>query len=641
MDPTIHLRLLVVLALAVSTARGASAGDGGPIPVEVVETAEGWSLLRGGEPFLVKGAGWGAPIDTVVQAGGNTIRTWGVASNTGDLLDAAHARDMTVLLGLWMKHPENGFDYTDPVAVQEQEDSLVAQAMQFKDHPALLGWGVGNEVEILDDSGPVWRAIGSLATALKKIDPNHPTVAVTAEIGTAHEQRLAIYCPDIDIWGINAYGGLPSLPARLTARGYEGPYLVTEYAGAGPWEVPLTSWNAPFEPTSTQKAASYAGGWNSVVAADPGRCLGGIPFVWRPAPDPADTWFPMLTWDARPLGAVEAMTEAWTGRTTRDRTPTIGGIQLSDLVVPSSATFSASVSAEDPEGASLQYDWYLARDLFDATGSWTGCSSTVRCLETDAPFVQVRAPYESGPWRIFVVASDPSGKAAMASHPLYVEGIDDGFDANPTFSVDDHFVPTGWMGDVGALALASCTSPDPDCGGRCHRLEWTAIGEGWFGVLWQHPPNNWGGSPGLAVAPGADRVRFKAWSDTGMHVTFRVGGSSADGFERAISVNLDAVPREFEIELAGVAYDDVATGFGIVATNQGGTRDVSVSEIEWIRDPPACPTDLDGSGDTGPADLGLLLTVWNTGDPAADLDQDGIVGAADLGLLVAAWGACP
>ena len=45
-------------------ARAVFAGGGGPIPVEVVETAEGWRLLRGGEPFLVKGAGWGTPIDT-------------------------------------------------------------------------------------------------------------------------------------------------------------------------------------------------------------------------------------------------------------------------------------------------------------------------------------------------------------------------------------------------------------------------------------------------------------------------------------------------------------------------------------------------------------------------------------------------
>ena len=219
------------------------------------ETAEGWSLLRGGEPFLVKGAGWGAPIDTVVQAGGNTIRTWGVASNTGDLLDAAHARDMTVLLGLWMKHPENGFDYTDPVAVQEQEDSLVAQAMQFKDHPALLGWGVGNEVEILDDSGPVWRAIGSLATALKKIDPNHPTVAVTAEIERARAAAGDLLPRHRHLGHQRLRRTLPPATDRPRLRGPLPGHRVRRRT----WEVPLTSWNAPFEPTSTQKAASSRG----------------------------------------------------------------------------------------------------------------------------------------------------------------------------------------------------------------------------------------------------------------------------------------------------------------------------------------------------------------------------------------------
>ena len=90
----------------------------------------------------------------------------------------------------------------------------------------------------------------------------------------------------------------------------------------------------------------------------------------------------------------------------------------------------------------------------------------------------------------------------------------------------------------------------------------------------------------------------------------------------------------------GIDYDGVATGFGIVATNQGGTRDLSVSDIEWVRAEPACPADLDGSGMVDSADLGLLAIGWGTSGSDADLDGDGTVGAADLGLLLTAWGIC-
>ena len=53
----------------------------------------------------------------------------------------------------------------------------------------------------------------------------------------------------------------------------------------------------------------------------------------------------------------------------------------------------------------------------------------------------------------------------------------------------------------------------------------------------------------------------------------------------------------------------------------------------------ACPADLDGSGDVGPADLAILLGAWGT-TSEADLTGDGIVGARDLAMLLGSWGPC-
>ncbi len=61
-------------------------------------------------------------------------------------------------------------------------------------------------------------------------------------------------------------------------------------------------------------------------------------------------------------------------------------------------------------------------------------------------------------------------------------------------------------------------------------------------------------------------------------------------------------------------------------------------------EPPPCPGDIDGDGDTDHSDLGELLAAWCTqeGDPNwnpdADLDGDGHVGHGDLGILLADWG---
>ena len=53
-----------------------------------------------------------------------------------------------------------------------------------------------------------------------------------------------------------------------------------------------------------------------------------------------------------------------------------------------------------------------------------------------------------------------------------------------------------------------------------------------------------------------------------------------------------------------------------------------------------CPGDINGDGKVDAADLGLLISAWNTSDPAADYNEDGMVDAADLGLLISAWGNC-
>ncbi len=59
----------------------------------------------------------------------------------------------------------------------------------------------------------------------------------------------------------------------------------------------------------------------------------------------------------------------------------------------------------------------------------------------------------------------------------------------------------------------------------------------------------------------------------------------------------------------------------------------------------ACPTDVDGSGDTGAADLAVLLGSWGPCAPGEacaclDADGDGLLGPADLAVLLGAWGLC-
>ncbi len=619
-------------------------GDEGT-SVEVVPTKDGWSLHRDGVPYEVKGVGGGdSDLDRVRASGVTTIRTWGIEPETGKLLDAAHSRGLTVLVGLWMGHIGDGFDYNDADAVAAQEAELVALAEPLKSHPALLGWGIGNEVEFEHDVPEVWQAIGSLASAIKSMDPNHPTVAVTAELGSANEDRLAQYCPDIDIWGINTYAALVSLPNRLTARGWDGPYLITEYGHRGPWESTTTAWGAPLEPSSRTKAYAYTDHWNNVISTDP-RCLGGFPFIWRPGASPSDTWFPMLTWDGRGTESTDSVLEIFTGTNPGNRAPTVGGIigDVAGEVFSPGDPIVASVSAVDPEGAPLDVEWFLARETVDTDGRWTGTSATSRCLEGSGTTLSMTAPNDPGPYRLLAFVGDGGPSVGTASAPFLVESTPTGYAATPTFAVADHFSPTGWMGDTSRLGLTSCVAPSDACGGICHQISWTPTSSNWFGILWQHPPNNWGGAPGLSVAPGADRVGFYAWSDPPSDATFRVGGGN-DGFTTQLTFSLGTEPAWYELPIDPNSYTDVSTGFGILA--DGPTpRTISVSTPTWMAKAPIhCEGDLNGDDVIGPSDLGLLLGAWNesaSSFPLGDLSGNGVIDAADLGLLIGRWGPCP
>ena len=79
----------------------------------------------------------------------------------------------------------------------------------------------------------------------------------------------------------------------------------------------------------------------------------------------------------------------------------------------------------------------------------------------------------------------------------------------------------------------------------------------------------------------------------------------------------------------------------------GQSASVLLDEFTFIplEQEPPCPGDVDGDGQVGPGDLGLLIASWGacpgSGGCPADVDGNDVVNAGDLGLLVGAWGPCP
>lgn len=142
-----------------------SAAD--PAMVTIAKSAAGYQLQRDGKPYYIKGAGGSQKLDVLAMAGGNSIRTWSVDPA---VLGQAQAQGLTVLMGLHVGLPRHGFDYGNRESVARQLADIRQTVLKLKDHPALLMWAVGNEVEINvkpEHRPALWTALDEIAQLVK------------------------------------------------------------------------------------------------------------------------------------------------------------------------------------------------------------------------------------------------------------------------------------------------------------------------------------------------------------------------------------------------------------------------------------------------------------------------------------------
>jgi hypothetical protein len=569
-----------------------------PVPVELRQGDDGWQLLRGGEPYLIKGAGGSASLERLAAAGANSVRTWST-EDAGRILDEAHALGMTVTVGIWLGHERHGFDYADPAQVEEQFARARDAVLRYKDHPALLLWGVGNEMEGFEsgDNPAIWKAVNDIGVMIRELDPHHPTMTVTAEIGGERIEWVHRNSPAIDIHGINTYGGALSVAERLREGGATKPYVLTEFGPVGTWEMPTTDWGAPYEQTSTAKAEFYRQSYRQAVLDNPGTALGAYAFLWGHKMEGTSTWFGMLLGDGAKLGAVDAMTELWAGTLPDDTSPTIEPIQINTSpAVEPGTMLEASAAVGDAEGQDVRVEWVLRPESgeYSTGGDFRRSPPDVdgAVIAAQAGTAKIRMPDEPGPYRLFAYAYDPAGNAATANIPLLVKGeprtrmpvavYEEGFEAMP-------WVPSGWMGGVDELTLDGDSTESVHEGSASIRMRYTGT-YGWVGVAWQHPPNNWGEQDGGFDLTGASVLEVWARGEYGGEkVTFGVGLLGKDreypdsAMVKTDTVVLESEWQKYRVPLEGKDLSSLKTGF--VVTLQGRRSPVTVylDSIRFVR----------------------------------------------------------
>ena len=430
-----QMKLFLVAALLAGVTNGtAQTSTGvsarGPVKVELKKNADGYQLTRNGEPFYVKGAGGIAYLDRLASYGGNSIRTWSTR-NAQAVLDSAHKYGLTVLMGLDVARERHGFNYDDQAAVQQQLQKLKAEILQYKDHPALLAWGIGNELNLHYKNEKVWDAVNDISKMIHELDPHHPTTTALAGISKPVIDQIKKRAPDLDLLSVNTYGGLAGLPAAVRNAGWEGAYLVTEWGPTGHWECLETTWKAPIEETSSEKAGVYKSRYEYSMERDKANCVGSYVFLWGQKQERTPTWYGIFTENGEESEVVDVMQYLWTGNWPANRAPHIFSLQLDNrkanasVTVQAGASYTAKAFAIDPDNDQLSYRWELLPEATEVGegGDYEPRPKAVQGLikAGTAGMATLKAPAKEGAYRLFVYITDGNNNVATANIPFYVK----------------------------------------------------------------------------------------------------------------------------------------------------------------------------------------------------------------------------
>jgi hypothetical protein len=404
----------------------------GKVSVELIKEKDGYKLYRNGKPYYIQGAGGDEFLDVLKNCGGNSLRTWSSA-NAKELLDSADALGLTVTLGLDIGRPRLGFDYGDDQVRQDQLEWVKKEVLKYKDHPALLMWAVGNEVsEHWNEFDlKLWRGLNEVAALVHEIDPNHP---VTTMLPPKSVSIFCVnyFCPEVNILSINTFGALPQLKSKLERplAGWNGAYIVSEWGPKGYWEADSTSWLAPIEQTSTQKA-DFLKRYYSHIENEREKCIGSYTFYWGNKHEKTATWFSLFSKKGEKTERVDLLHFLWKGSWPTNRVPAIfpikidGKSALENIVLKAdSLIHKASVEVSDPENDSLSYSWHILKESVEARiGGDAEVSpdeiKNINDLNKEQLFY-FTAPKEEGAYRLYVYVRDGNKNLSTANVPFYV-----------------------------------------------------------------------------------------------------------------------------------------------------------------------------------------------------------------------------
>lgn len=405
-----------------------------PAKVILKNTNGKFELLVNNEPFYIHGAGLASGnISSLGKHNANSFRTW--STNSGkksgkEVLDEAHKNGLMVNMGIDVAKERHGFNYNDSIAVKKQLERIKKEVTELKDHPALLLWGIGNELNLHYANPKVWDAVNDISKMIHEVDPNHLTTTSLAGISKTEIELIKERCSDLDLLSMQMYGNLPDLPHLVKAHGWEGAYMVTEWGATGHWEVPKTDWGAPIEENSTVKAANYLKRYQGGIEADTMQCIGSYVFLWGSKQERTPTWYGVFLENGEETESVDVMHYIWNKKWPENRTPQIESFVLNEktayqnVCLEAGKDYTGILKIKDFENDDIKYTWEILHESTDLKdgGDYESRPESVKVeiMKEKDGLLTFKAP-QNGAYRIFVYANDGNGHAATANIPFLVK----------------------------------------------------------------------------------------------------------------------------------------------------------------------------------------------------------------------------
>lgn len=413
-----------------------------PSLVEVKEVDKQYNFYVNKEKFEIKGVGInytdGHDFDALYKAGGNAFRTWGT-KNAKKELEAAEKYGFMVAVGINIGKELWGFDYNDNQAIEQQFKRVKEIINTYKNHPNVLCWVVGNELNLLFNKDgslkrvnpKVYDAMSDIIDYIHQEDPNHPVTMTFAGVINEHLEVALQRCPQLDIVSVQVYGDLETLEQRMYNTGITKPYMVTEFGPKGFWEMPKTIWNREIEEVSGLKADGIINRMQKgLIDNTSGKCLGGFAFEWGQKQERTPTWYGMFHKDGSQTETIDNLTKLWRGKYPKNRAPRVDSILLNgkeatdNVCLKAKQQYTAQVFASEPDNDTLIYKWIIKKEV--------GIRSQGGEKELEPPDIDLEiisdkrgeftfiTPKE-GEYRIFAYIYDGKGKVGGGNIPFIVK----------------------------------------------------------------------------------------------------------------------------------------------------------------------------------------------------------------------------